>query len=320
MPVQAQGIFWRFRPARFLEGEGPQAGPVRLNLRRIFILPTRYGLLFGALLLVMLLGSINYGNSLGFLLTFLLGGLALVSILYTYLNLAGLEISAARCGPVFAGEPAAFAFHVSNPGNEVRHSVSFQLPGLPAEISDVAANEISTLQLLCPAPRRGVLKMGRFTIATRFPLGLFWAWSPLDLDLHCLVYPHPAAGYRPYPTGGDELDSGPGLKGGDDFAGLRAHQRGEPLHHIHWKLAAREQGLWSKQYGGGPHELWLEWDAVNEQDTEARLSQLCRWVLDAHTAALRYGLRLPGLTLPPAQGEAHRAACLRALALFGLPT
>lgn len=318
MAVQAQGFFWRFRPARFLEGEGPQTGPIRLNLRRIFILPTRYGLLFGALLVVMLLGSINYANSLGFLLTFLLGGLALVSILYTYLNLAGLEISAARCEPVFAGEPASFVLHAANPGGAMRHSVSFQLAGLPAQLTDLPPNEISTVQLLHPAPRRGLLKMGRFTVSTRFPLGLFWAWSPLDLDMRCLVYPQPAVGYRPYPSSGDELDSGPGQKGGDDFAGLRAHQRGEPLHHIHWKLAAREQGLWSKQFGGGPSELWLEWDAVTDPDTEARLSRLCRWVLDANTAGLRYGLRLPGLTLAPAQGEAHRAACLRSLALFGL--
>ncbi len=316
MPVQPQGIWWRFRPARFIEGEAPQGGAVRLNLRRIFILPTRYGLLFGVLLLVMLLGSINYATSLGFLLTFLLAGLALVSILHTHLNLAGLEISAARCEPVFAGEPATFSFNVANT-SAARHSVFFQLAGLPAEIADLPANEISAVQLLRPTTRRGALSMGRFTVATRFPLGLFWAWSPLTLDLHCLVYPKPDEGLQPYPYGGDDLDSGPGRKGGDDFAGLRAHQRGEPLQHIHWKLAAREQGLWSKQFGGGPRELWLEWDAVSVADSEARLSRLCRWVLDAHTAGLRYGLRLPGMNLAPDQGEAHRATCLRALALFG---
>jgi uncharacterized protein (DUF58 family) len=29
-----------------------------------------------------------------------------------------------------------------------------------------------------------------------------------------------------------------------------------------------------------------------------------------------YGLRLPGVAIPPGRGEAHRARCLEALALF----
>jgi uncharacterized protein (DUF58 family) len=48
---------------------------------------------------------------------------------------------------------------------------------------------------------------------------------------------------------------------------------------------------------------------------EQKLSRLCAWVLAADRLDLRYGLRLPGVDLPPASGEAQRRACLTALAL-----
>jgi len=72
---------------RIRERERRQQSPVRLDLRRIFILPTRSGIIFGLILMAMLIGSINYNNSLGFLLTFTLVGLGLVSILHTFRNL-----------------------------------------------------------------------------------------------------------------------------------------------------------------------------------------------------------------------------------------
>ncbi|MGQ0525378.1 MAG: DUF58 domain-containing protein, partial [Betaproteobacteria bacterium] len=71
---------------------GPQVGPLVLVQRRVFILPTRQGLLFAGVLALMLVGSINYALSLGFVLTFLLVGLGLNAMLYTFRNLANLRV------------------------------------------------------------------------------------------------------------------------------------------------------------------------------------------------------------------------------------
>jgi hypothetical protein len=60
----------------------------------------------------------------------------------------------------------------------------------------------------------------------------------------------------------------------------------------------------------------LDWEALNGLGTEARLSQLCRWVEDAYAAGRAFGLRLPGLDIPPNVGPGHRQRCLTALALF----
>ena len=73
-----------------------------LTQRRIYILPTRAGLLFGSTVLLMLVGCVNYNLSLGYVITFLLAGAGIVSILHTFRNLASLQVAAGRARPVFA--------------------------------------------------------------------------------------------------------------------------------------------------------------------------------------------------------------------------
>ena len=63
-------------------------------------------------------------------------------------------------------------------------------------------------------------------------------------------------------------------------------------------------------------EIVLDWRGLGGMPAEARISRLARWVDEAERRNLRYRLRLPGESLGPAQGPAHRHACLRAQALL----
>jgi uncharacterized protein (DUF58 family) len=296
----------------------PERAPVTLTQRRIYVLPTRSGLIFGLLLLLMLLGSINYGNSMGFVLTFLLASLAVVSILHTWRNLAKLTVSAGRSDPVFAGAPARFEIHLDNPDTLPRHAIRLHSGKAAGEIIDLPPRASAHPGFHLPTRTRGHLQASSFKLATTFPLGLFRAWTHLDLDMRCLVYPHPVAERQPLPAA--PADTGNGRSGGEgqeDFTGLRAWHPGESLRRVAWKAVAREQGVLVKQFANtAQQEVQLDWDALAELDTEARLSRLTRWVLDADAAALRYGLRLPGHSFAPDTGEVHRLRCLEALALF----
>ena len=314
----------RFTPLRwpaFLERvfrPAPEAAPVTLTQRRLYILPTRHGLLFALLLLVMLLGAINYANSMGFVLTFLLGSLAVVSILHTWRNMARLTVSAGKSTPVFAGQEAHFQICLSNNGNIPRYAICLSVAKDTVGFTDVAPRHVACLEFPLPATRRGLLRAPSFSLFSTFPLGLFRTWSHLDLDLSCLVYPRPAPENLPLPVA--QTQTGQGLmhgEGHDDFSGLRTYHSGDSLRHVAWKAVAREQGMLTKQFSGeAQQELWLDWDLLPGMETEARLSRLTRWVLDADAAAQRYGLRLPGRVLPPATGAEHRRQCLEALALF----
>ena len=311
--LQQRFSTWALRRQRF------DSGTVTLTQRSIYILPTRQGFAFGFVLVLMLLGDINYNLSLGYVLTFLLATMGGMSMLHAFRNMAQLQLRAGHVEPVFAGESAHFVFHVHNRSKLERHQIHLHDVQGHQTAFDVAARGHTEAVLSVPAPQRGWLKPGRLTLYTRFPLGLFHAWSYLHFDVRSLVYPQPAARI---PLPAVSANNGIGkqsVAGDEEFAGLRGYVAGDALPRIAWKALARGQGLQVKQFNAlQGRELWLDWAQLAAIADERKLELLTRWVLDAELQGLRYGLRLPQIELPPAQGQSHRAECLRALALHGV--
>lgn len=304
--------------AQLIRGRGAETGSIVLDRRRIYILPTRLGMAFALSMLAMLIGSINYGLSLGYALTFMLGGVAIVGILHTYKNLRGLTVTDAGASPAFAGEDAVFQLGFEAPGP--RFSLSLRWGKAKPVLFDVDA--MQRLSIAVPTARRGRLKPGRFTLSTVYPLGLFRAWSYVEFDHAAVVYPKPAEARLEFSAAGESADTArtSTREGSDDFAGLRAWQPGDSPRQVAWKIAARSEVMATKRFSdneGGT--VLLDWDSLVGLDTEARLSQLARWTLDAELGGLLYGLRIPGVEIPPGSGMLHRQHCLEALALFGLP-
>ena len=297
---------------------GPEPGVVFLAQRRVYILPTRHGLTFGVALILMLIGSINYNLSLGYVLTFLLAGLGVVSILHTFRNLVHLYVSAGRVSPVFAGETAHFQIDFENRSGFERSSLEAVCG--PARVRfDVPAHRHCTAELAIKAEKRGRLPLARVTVDTRFPLGLMRAWSYVQPDMSALVYPRPDTAPLPVPDAdsetGDAVSAGAGT---DDFAGLRPYQASDSPRHVAWKTSARSEALLTKLFAGrAASELWFDWNKLPPgMSLEARLSRLARWVTLAEEHGLRYGLKLPGTSIPLGEGFPHRERCLRELALF----
>ncbi len=303
-------------------------GSVLLSQRRVYILPTRAGLGFCALLLVLLVGSINYSLGLGFGLTFVAGACALVDMVQTTRNLAGLVLSPGRAPDVFAGEDAPFELRVENPTRLPRYAVwiDFEHEREPRQAVDVTAGGSTTLVLRTPTRTRGWMRPPRVRLSTRFPLGLFRAWSWWQPDSRALVYPFPEQDAPPLPMTGRPSPDGVGSTGSDDFAGVRSYQPGDPMRYLAWRQIARLDPalggqLVTKHFEGGTvDELVLDFDALPPRlDEELRLARMARWVLEAEQRALPYAFRLGRIRYDSALGAAHQAACLRALALYGLP-
>jgi len=303
--------------------QGPDARRITIAQRLLYILPTPQGFLFGLTLLVMLLGSMNYANSMGFMLTFLLFSLVVLSMHAAHANLLGLELVAASVEPVFAGETARFHLSVHNPGRRTRVAVT-----LSAEDDErtVTSDIPAAGQNLAPVPlatqRRGWQPVGRLAVESSYPFGLFRPWSWIYMDWKVLVYPAPAeqAPPLPDPLGGQGLGR-PNQQGEDDFGGLRQYQRGDSPRRIAWKASTRHEELLTKRFSGtGEQTRWFEWEHLAGLDDETRLSVLCRWVLTAHATGMAYGMKLPGMAFPPGSGAEQRDRCLQALALYGLAT
>ncbi|MGH8447033.1 MAG: DUF58 domain-containing protein [Solimonas sp.] len=298
-----------------------QPGPIDIPRHRVYILPTRFGYGFAIMLLVMLLGAMNYSNSMAFLLTFLLSGLGMICMHHTHANLVNLQLRAGVARPVFAGETAHAEVHIDNPSAQMRLSIGLSWPRQDASATttaDVPAQDGALLRLPQPAAKRGWLRAGVFSVSTDYPLGLFHAWTWAELDTTTLVFPAPAPpGLVPPGSAGQGSLEASHRIGQDEFSGLRSYQRGDTARAIHWKSLPKSPQLMVKQFQETlDQDLWLDWSLLPQLDREARLSQLTRWVLDAEALQRRYGLRLPGTVIAPGHGEAHAYQCLKALALF----
>ncbi|MGM0676706.1 DUF58 domain-containing protein [Ectothiorhodospira marina] len=313
--LRERAIRWILRRQR------PEGRQLTLNRRCIYILPTRQGYTFAMVLVVMLLGAINYSNSMAFMLTFLLAALGANAMWHTHRNLLGLRITRQPATPIFAGQSAQFTYTVDNPSRVSRRGLLLEAPGQSPTEFAVNARESTPVTLNLTARRRGVLRPGRLRLHTRYPLGLFRTWSWLNFDESVLVYPQPIPVERPLSGEGEDIEpQTTHNRAGEEFTGVRAYAPGDSPRRLDWKALARTGDMYTKEF----HEMqggqtWLDWEGLPAADVETRLSMLCHLVLEAHRKKLRFGLRMPGVEIEPATGELHRQRCLEQLACFALP-
>ncbi len=299
---------------------GSEPGPVTISRRRVYILPTRLGLTYGAMLFAMLLAGLNYGNNLALALTFLLSAAGWVAMHQCHYNLAGLRLAPAGTRPPFAGSPAEFSFRLST--DSAREELAISGGPLSRATLSLGSGDTAVATVALATTRRGRTRLTRLRIESTYPLGLFTAWAWVHPDLDCLVYPRPAArdGGGPPPAAEAGAAHDGRARGEEDFASLRAFRAGDPPRRIAWKAWARGGELVVKQYVGAARApVMLDLAAVPGPDLEQRLARLARWILDAEERGDRYGVRLGSFEVPPGSGLPHRNRCLAPLAVWGLP-
>ena len=238
-----------------------------------------------------------------------------------------LPLDASQANPVHAGEEARFELQLSNRRRHARYAVWVGFAGDDVrhreQPFDIAAEGVCLVTLQAPTGRRGWLDAPRIKLHTSFPLGLLRAWSYWHPAQRVLVYPHPEEHAPPLPAVDALQNDDRGAGGQDDFAGIRAYQAGDSMKRLAWRQIARlgrDGALVSKHFeGGAASEMRIDFAVLPaSMDIEARLSRMTRWVIEAEARNLPYAFRLGGLSMPAALGGAHREACLRALALYGM--
>lgn len=282
---------------------------------RIRMLPAGYGFL--VLTMCGFLMSVNFSNNMIFSMTFLLSGIGIVGWWQTRANLKYLEYGAWRCSPIFAGQKVEYHLAVDNSSRSDRFGVcSFSNQSINEDESQLKAHTQITINFFYPSAARGILKGVTAGLRSRFPIGLFEACLDCGLLPDCLIYPAPS-GDQPLPeqlTGQQahlQKESG-------DYVDMRRYGTGDPPSRIAWKAFARTDELYTREYDGakGQPALWLCWNDIKASGVEQKLSQLCRWILDAHHHGREYGLDIPGVVIQPAGEERHQRRCLRELALY----
>ena len=304
--------------ARVIRRHGRDTLPISINRRRIYILPTRFGFMLGAILVAMLIAGLNYNSNLALAFAFLMSSMALVTMHHCNRNLLRLSVDVTPEVDAFAGGAALFEFELRNDSNMDRRDVEIRcLSG--TGLGSVTAHENTSIRVAVPVKRRGVTRISQFELRTRYPFGWFYSWTYVQGSLTIYTAPAPA-GSRILPSVGEQGNASHSeVRGDEDFSGLRAYEPGVPLKHMAWKVLARGGEAAVRSYSSlAAQPEWLDWSLLVGLDVEARLSQLCQWVLESDAAHRPYGLRLPGQEIAPSGGAAHRFTCLRALAAFGI--
>jgi uncharacterized protein (DUF58 family) len=212
----------RLRLRQWFRNRQPATDTLLLSQRNVYILPTRAGWMLGFTLALLLVASINYQLNLGYLLTFLLAGCAVVGMHVCHGNLRGVTLHLQPPAPVHAGQAVALAVRLSSERKRPRYGLGLGVlpdgrePPLLAW-TDVPAQGSSVLQVAWPAPRRGLLSLPALTAQTLFPLGTFRVWSVWRPAVQVLVYPAPEANAPALPAG-EPLDG--------EVGGARAQSTG----------------------------------------------------------------------------------------------
>jgi len=306
---------------QWMEKRFPESRQITLDLKRIFVFPTiTSAALLLAIILLFLMG-VNFQNTLIYALSFWLLALIVISIFMTYRNLSGLTVRTVQSSPCFAGEKAVFELEVSCPEDQKKSAIYLGWKDQDVATVNLQDHHNVHIKLSHSTTRRGRFKPEKLSIFTRYPLGLILGWSYASLNMHSIVYPAPLL--HDSAEHGDSMDEDAeqGLeipRGTTDFSGIRDYYPGDSPRHIHWGAYAKTGKVQTKTFVDyASHDLWLDWDALAINGTETRLSHLCAKILQYHQEQQLYGLKIPGRTIQPASGEAHRNTCLTALALYG---
>jgi uncharacterized protein (DUF58 family) len=286
--------------------------PIVLHRRRIYIIPTGFGVAFTVLLLVMMVGSLNYSNNAALLLTCLLGAATSISMLVAFRTLNGLRVHGLRAGHATAGQPIDVTFDFQ--AMRLRQAVRLDIADSSYSF-DVNGRTDVTVSI--PTEHRGWLALPRCRIWTTWPLGLFRAWSWLRPHYAVLVWPRSEfAG--PAPTLLAEDNRRQRLHRGEDLASLRDYRSGDSMRHVAWKASARHNALLVKDYEQpeARQEWQLDWRHLRGLDNEARIARLARWLNEAQAQGRQCSLWLPNEVIGLGSGPAHYARCMSALALL----
>lgn len=304
----------------FVEKRLPREEKVTLEQSKIFIVPTRQGLLLLMIAAMILLLAINFESSLNYALAFWLISMLWVAVHLTFRNLSGLTIEAHAGNLVCVGDVAEVTLKLSSKKKvnrgvlELIHedwgSVHAWLPEQQAEI-----------RIPLKAFSRGPVLLPRFRIETRYPFGLVVAWTNLLIDVKAWAYPEGMAYDRTsdQSDGDDEQSINDHFfkSGSEDFHSLRSYVPGDPIKRLHWPGFSRDLLLVKSFSDYQSSDEMIDWAHFPGVPDELKLSAIAHYAQQFYEKNLPFGLRMPDEEIEPDKGIEHLTRVRRILAEYG---
>ena len=287
-----------FKPSR-------PCAELKLGHRSLYIIPSRFGVLWIAAAGLLLLVAIQTGSNSTLLLAFLMIGLMLLAMFLTHDTLQGLTLRCDQPAPAFAGEPAHYSLQLDSAAARPRCSLRVQ--GHAVVVCDRIAAGRTTLSLPWEAENRSWQLPPPVQIETIAPLGLFICWGRWQPQQPQLIWPRRRSG----PVA--ETQPPRSINGLEEWQDLRPVREGERPALVDWASAARGRPLQAKVFND-PEEPEVILAPAPGVALELAREHLADRIWRLHHGGACYGLQIQGLSLAPSKGVRHRDACLEALA------
>ena len=287
-----------FKPSR-------PCAELKLGHRSLYIIPSRFGVLWIAAAGLLLLVAIQTGSNSTLLLAFLMIGLMLLAMFLTHDTLQGLTLRCDQPAPAFAGEPAHYSLQLDSAAARPRCSLRVQ--GHAVVVCDRIAAGRTTLSLPWEAENRSWQLPPPVQIETIAPLGLFICWGRWQPQQPQLIWPRRRSG----PVA--ETQPPRSIDGLEEWQDLRPVREGERPALVDWASAARGRPLQAKLFND-PEEPEVILAPAPGVALELAREHLADRIWRLHHSGACYGLKIHAISLAPSKGVRHRDACLEALA------
>ena len=295
----------------------PQQGDqLRLGLRNLYIVPTRFGWFWLAGLLLLQVVGIQLQSNGPLLLSFLMLGLFLLALHLTHFNLQGLELMVGEPRPGFAGTVLAYPLRLRCRSRCEGLRLGFDAAPVVAPRGLDRGDHVLSVPWRPQA--RGLQLPGRLRLQTTAPLGLFVCWARWQPSVPQLVWPAPVAGpvrqlQVARPRQALLQASGERQEGSEEWRDLQPHRPEDGASRLAWKLLAQGRGRYAKRFADPAHQeplLALDPSVPFERGLEHLSERVCR----LHARGQAYGLELGEQRIPTGRGPAQRERALAALA------
>lgn len=281
--------------------------------RTIYMLPNRYGIALFGIFFVFVLAGAAYTNNLVFMLGFLVLSFAFTAIMQTARTIRNLDSLSINIYSQPAGTNTSARIAVRNPTHQYKPKLLVEIPDLGAriQISDLQPQEIRTVTFSSQLPnQRGVYSIKKIRVSSLAPYGMFRAWMYIKVADQFIVYPK-LRGRADLPL---QLDNS-----GESFSGHRPFISGDNYSRVDWKIYARTQNTYIKEYKeASTKKVLIDWDKINIPNFEDRISQIALWVDQAHKQHVEFGIRIPGFETTVQSGYAHYHECMKELSVIKL--
>lgn len=271
---------------------------------------TRYSLLVVVTLFSLFLEAYMHNFNLVYITLFFVFAAAFSAGPVGILNLGRLQADFDRCGRLFADQPGQCFFRITNPAAAPAWAVELHCGNTQRSLPRIAPFATLRAALEITPKKRGRVSYGACTLQSLFPLSTVRFIIPVDTPCAGIVYPAPEGEplhtflLRRRARYGDE----------EEFDGLTRYSGVESISRIHWPSVAKgEPSVKTFNHLLQTERLEFDFASAGKND-EARLRQLCLWVLECEAAGHPFAILMPGKLLLSDREEID--AILEHLALF----